>query len=308
MVASDRSVFGFSVRAPRPLQLLRKGGGRGILRIRRAQHELRTPAGRPLIAWAGADNRHRPAAALYQVGSAFRLCTPTEVCDIHPRAATIELSRLGPGPLWEERVTGIPALLCFLHRGDVPLHGAAVELNGRAIVLAAPGRQGKTTLALAFHTLGYRVLSEDLSCCRLADTPLLLPGPALLRVRPDMLDGEPTGTRVVTTTGDRIHLVLDDERRGTGHPVPLEGIVLLRASPGEIALERVRPRAALSALWKLSFNLPTSSARARAFRYLAGLAGRVPVWELRRPLLPTALLESVDRIVTGCRQGESEMP
>src|SRR2546430_14670805 len=84
-----------------------------------------------------------------------------------------------------------PPALCCMHRGALPLHAAAVEIESRAVVIAAPGRHGKTTLALAFQRHGYRVLTEDLACCSLASTPKLLPGPALLRVRPDVYHGHP---------------------------------------------------------------------------------------------------------------------
>ena len=50
----------------------------------------------------------------------------------------------------EERLWGIPAVLCFLARGDHSLHAGSVDLGGRAVAFGAPGRFGKTTLAAAF--------------------------------------------------------------------------------------------------------------------------------------------------------------
>src|SRR5207244_12530639 len=102
---------------------------------------------------------------------------------------------------------GIPAALRCMHRGDLPLHAAAVEVESRALVLAAPGWHGKTTLALAFQRHGYRVLTEDLACCSLASTPKLLPGPALLRVRPHVYPGRPpAGPHVVPARRNRVAL------------------------------------------------------------------------------------------------------
>src|SRR5438034_1082947 len=86
----------------------------------------------------------------------------------------------------EERFWGVPVSLCYLLRGDVGIHAAAVEVEGAGVLLAAPGRSGKTTLAGAFLAAGHRLLSEDLSCCRSSPVPLLLPGPAMLRVRRDV--------------------------------------------------------------------------------------------------------------------------
>ena len=57
-------------------------------------------------------------------------------------------------------------MLCFRARGDTALHAAAVEVDGQAVVLGAPGTFGKTTLAAAFHAAGHRLLSEDTTCIR----------------------------------------------------------------------------------------------------------------------------------------------
>jgi len=189
----------------------------------------------------------------------------------------------------EQRLWGIPATLCFMHRGDLPLHAAAVELGAGAVVLAAPRQYGKTTLALAFHQRGYRILSEDLACCRVSPMPELLPGPALLRIRPDVYGGGPClGTHLV--------LALDDDRKGSSAPVPIRAIVFLRESTDELRFERADTSVALADLWSLSFRLRTDEARARSFRQLTRLVGALPTWNLYRPLRLTSLDATVERI------------
>jgi len=186
-----------------------------------------------------------------------------------------------------------------MERGDLSVHAAAVEVDGKAILLAAPGRHGKTTLALAFHLQGYRVLSEDLACCRVRPSLELLPGPAMLRVRSDVYAGHaPPGTHVVRTQSDRVYLGLDDDRKGSSAPVPIVAVVFLRESPHDMAIGRVAPPAALADLWALNFRLPTSESRARSFQQLSWLAGEVPVWNLYRPLRLENLEPTVARIVT----------
>ena len=147
----------------------------------------------------------------------------------------------------EERLWSIPAMLCFLARGDAALHAAAVEVDGQAVVLAAPGSFGKTTLAAAFHAAGHRLLSEDTTCIRGAEAPLVVPGPAMLRLRHDVAEQLeiPNATPVGTVEDDRVHLALDPAVRGDCSPVPLRAIVLLRhADEGfriEPASRRRRP-------------------------------------------------------------------
>jgi hypothetical protein len=184
--------------------------------------------------------------------------------------------------------------VCFLARGDLPLHAAAVDVSGEAILLAAPGYSGKTTLAAGFDAAGYRVLSEDMSCIRLRPTPTVIPGPAMLRVRRDVAGRLALrGARNVAAGDDRLHFSLDPTRRGDCRPVPLRALVMLRRSHNGVALERVSPANALRELWPLSFRLPGIEDRARSFHGLTALADNVRVWNLARPLR----LDDLDRVV-----------
>lgn len=274
------------------------------LEIVAAPAPRRRPAVAPLADWTlpGAGNRVR--GTLYEQPSGFEFwVSDAGAYHIDPDRRQIEMPAGADDVVREQRLWGIPSILCFLHRGDVPLHAAAVEVGGRAIVLAAPGRHGKTTLALALHRHGYRVLSEDLSCCRTGPVSEVVPGPALLRVRPDVYDGDPpSGTELVRRQPDRVYLAIAPERRGTSAPVPIAAIVFLRASADEVRLERAPAPVALADLWSLSFRLPTDVARARAFRQLARLASSTPTWDLYRPIRLTRLDETVAQIVALARQ------
>ena len=168
----------------------------------------------------------------------------------------------------EERLWGVPTMLCFLARGDVPLHAAAVNVGGEAVLLAAPGYYGKTTLAAGFDAAGYRVLAEDVACIRFAPEPHVVPGPALLRVRGDVAESfDLPGARAVAESDNRVHFSLDPARRGDCTPVPLHAIVLLRKGEDGIALERVAAADTLRDLWLLSFRLPTLEDRDRCSRW-----------------------------------------
>jgi hypothetical protein len=192
----------------------------------------------------------------------------------------------------------VPAMLCFVARGDLPLHAAALDVGGEAILLAAPGYFGKTTLAGGFDAAGYRVLSEDVSCLRFSPEPHVVPGPAMLRVRRDVAGSlELPGARAVAESGDRVHFSLDPGRRGDSTPVPLRAIVLLRRGEDGIALERVAAAHALRDLWPLSFRLPTAEDRARCFDGIARLAAQVRISNLTRPLKLDLLGRVVERIV-----------
>jgi hypothetical protein len=203
----------------------------------------------------------------------------------------------GAGVRTEERLWGIPALLCFRERGDLPLHAASVEVGDRALILAAPRTYGKTTLAAAFHRAGHRVLSEDLSCIRLDPEPHVVPGPAMLRLRHDVAAVlDLPDADVVGEDDDRIHYALG--RRGGCEQVPLQEIILLHDSDGDTTLEPADVPDALRDLWALSFRLPSENDVSRSFAAIADLVGRVPVRRLRRPLRLDDVDRDVERLMT----------
>jgi hypothetical protein len=288
------SSYGFQVRSQVPLRFLRAGRADSVLEV--AQGDGRPPSAglRPLVEWSlrGAPDI---SAKLYLEGAAYRYwISDAGWYWIDPAARTVDIPLNGDEIVREHRLWGVPALLCAASRGDFFLHAAAAEVGKGAVLFAGPGRHGKTTLALAFHRAGYRVVSEDSACLRLGPPSVLLPGPALLRVRPDVFDGRaPAGMHVVSVRDDRIYLALDEGSRGSDDPLPVRALLFLRESTGEVHLERVRPARALPDLWALSFRLPEEGARARSFKQLSGFAASVPIWNLYRPLR----LESLDRTV-----------
>lgn len=293
------SAFGFRVHCQQPLRFVRSGGGIETLEVVRAPKRRARPEVAPLAEWVLAGADHEARGTLYQVDTGFEFwVTDAGAFHIDPTRGRIEIPETRDEVVREQRLWGIPSTLCYMHRGDLSLHAAAVEVGGRAVLLAAPGRYGKTTLALAFHLHGYRVLSEDLACCRVSPSLELLPGPALLRVRTDIYSGHaPAGTQVVLERPDRVYLALDDDRKGSSAPVPIAAIIFLRESPDGLRMERCAPSVALADLWALNFRLRTAAGRARSFRQLSQLAGVLPTWNLCRPLRLASLDATVARIV-----------
>jgi hypothetical protein len=198
----------------------------------------------------------------------------------------------------EERLWGIPALLCFRARGDLPLHAAAVETDGGAVLIAAPRTYGKTTTAAAFHRAGRRVLAEDTSCVRLDGGAHVVPGPAMLRLRPDVASRlELPRARRLAADDDRVHFALAEP--GDCSPVPLRAVVLLEEAEQAAALEPVEQPEAIRDLWALSFRLPTEEDVSRSFAGVADLAAAVPAFRLRRRLALGELDDHVSLVLAG---------
>jgi len=297
---SPAACFGFRVHSTLPLQYLRYGDGQALEILGPSvQHP---PQERDLLVeWLPRPGRPLHAR-LYAEGSRYHLWNSgDEWFVIDPPAGQILLPESPDVVGREERLWGIPAALCYLHRGDLPLHAAAVQANGRAMLLAGPGRFGKTTLAAAFHEAGFRLLSEDQSCVRYSPEPAVIPGPAMLRVRRDVLDQlRLPGAYVVAEQGERVSFALDLAGRGDCRPVPLASVVFLRRSTEGIRLERVPSARSVPDLWAVSFRMQTPTDLHRSFTAITALAWDVPVWNLYRPLRAQDLQAVVERVVLTC--------
>jgi hypothetical protein len=301
--ANERSCFGFTVRSGCAFKFLRHGCGNETLEVIQSADSLEAPDGTLLFEWKLRDPTADVTARLYEANGAFHFwTTDAGWYRIDPRSRRIEMSDHPDEIRREQRLWGLPTGLCTIERGDLSLHAAAVEADGSAIVLAAPGGFGKTTLALAFHRQGYRLLTEDTACCRVHPQPILFPGPTCVRLRPDVFNGEaPPGTTIAAVRSDRIHLTLDADRRGDGCPVPIRAVVFLRESE-TVRIERVNGRESLPDLWTLTFRFQSEMERRRCFSQLAHLATAVPVWNLYRPLHIANLDEVVSRLVEALRR------
>lgn len=293
------SCFGYEVRSDLEFRYLRAGGGD---RLEVVVEALTEPPGEDLLRELRPP-RFPVGVRLYGERGGYRLW----IQDAGWFGIDLEIPRLVVPPAGdpvrrEERMWGLPVLLCFLARGDVPLHAACVEIEGRALVLSAPSQRGKTTLATAFAAAGYRVLAEDLVCLRPGSAPTVIPGPTMLRVRTDVAAEMelPAMARELGRDDERAHLALDSGR-GTCDPVPVAGIAFLHEGSTSPRLEPTGGAPVVRDLWALSFNLSTDEDRARCFQAVTDLASAAPTWNLFRRLRFEDLRPTVERLAEAVR-------
>lgn len=292
------SCFGFAVRSTLPFHYLRHGGG-DTLDVCAPSSPPHGTQGDLIFEWTPTPALPFEGRLYQDRDNCFHLWVANSgwfFVDPHtPRVALPDDSKIVRR---EERLWSIPAILCFLERGDLSLHAAAVEVNGEALLLGAPRAFGKTTLAAAFLTAGYRLLSEDVTCVRTSGSPIVVPGPAMLRVRHDIARQlEIRNAKRLAETDDRVHYAVNVAARGDCDPVPIRAVIFLRSRDDGFRLRRVLPADAVRDLWPLSFRLPTDRGRSRCFTGLADLTRAIPVWNLDRPLRIADLPATVRFIV-----------
>jgi len=303
-VRTQGTCFGFELHSAIPFRCLRNGSG-APLEVRDSPVAQVAEPGRFVGEWA-AGPEPSVFARLYNDGQVYRLWTRGGGWSlIEPRIPRITLPPFDDPALSEENIWNIPIALCLLHRGDLALHAAAVEINGSALMLVAPGGSGKTTLAAAFAQEGYRVLSEDVACITIDGAPSIVPGPAMLRLRPDAVSSlHLPEVKVIRRLPSRITVPRSTENRGNCHPVPLAAIVVLERVAAEFETERIPAADAVPAVWPLTFVMPSDEWQTFCFTRLVDMVKTVPVWRFARPLQFSALPETVARLAALCADGQ----
>lgn len=286
--------YGYEIRSLLDFSYLRSGGGDPLEVSVEPPPDL--PPGELLRTWEPPD--FPVPVRLHADSNGYRLWNEDAGWfGIEPSESRLIVPENGDRVRREERMWGLPVMLCFLSRGDLALHASCVEVDGRALVLAAPRRFGKTTLAAAFAGAGYRVLAEDLVCLRPGASPSVIPGPAMLRVRRDVADAITVpGAVELGRDADRVHLSLQADR-GTCEPVPLGGIVMLLEGDTDPRVDRTDGAGVVPDLWYLSFKLPNEQDMARCFDAVSQVAFSATTWTLTRRLRLEDLGATVDCLV-----------
>jgi hypothetical protein len=289
---SRGSCAGYDIRSSLPFSSLRPGGGTPLLVEERPNLEGN---GRTLITWnPRPDNPFHGRLLEAENGFAF-WASDAGWYFVDPDARHITVSPGADVLRRELRLFGVPTALCTWAIGDVSIHAAAVEVEGRGILLAGPSRYGKTTLAAAFARAGHRLLSEDTTRCS-PRGPVIYPGPAVLRLRADV--GKelniPNSRLAPSDDEGRVPLIFDSLARGDGAAVPLAAIVIVREPADVPRLDAVRAADAVRDLLALTFRVPTPFALTETFDRLVAMAARTTVFDLHRPMT----LESLDEVVS----------
>lgn len=195
-----------------------------------------------------------------------------------------------PGPEWD----GVPppafygtiTAALLVARGRLPIHGSAVALGEKAVLLCGHSGAGKSTLTAALLAGGAKLLSDDLSAIQAPDAgrrATLFAGRRAVRLFPDLAE-----ILAAHVPAEQLHLV--DERKtlvlppvaGPETSYPLAAILVLGGNPEVIAT----PEAAALALLEHGY-------RRRAFRHLPGHSHRV---ELCRRIAATVPVLEFPRV------------
>lgn len=286
------SLYGFEVKSDLPLLRLNSATGtRGELRIEATAEPLEPPAGEPTGSLVTDDGYCWFASYELEDGSCLLQMPPTGSFLLDPAAGRVVVDPTDDDTeLREHRIASSAICTLLSLRGDLVLHAAAVEVEGRAIVFCGPSLRGKSTLARAFGEAGSRLLGEDGIAIELGGgAPTAFPGARGVRVR--SRDGE----------GRNRTDLLPDPGAGEPGPCPVAAAVLLGERGERLTVEPLEPARALVLLTPNLVHSGGREAIGSVFANLATLLGSVPAFAVSLPddlgALATSargLLDSID--------------
>jgi hypothetical protein len=147
---------------------------------------------------------------------------------------TIQADRMVPDEKVLHPLLAYGAAMHAHWAGNVPLHGGVVGIAGRAWVLLAEERGGKTTLLAAMAARGHAVLADDLAVVTPDRT--VYAGPRCLDLRRSAAAVMEPGNLTVPVRRHRVRLTLPPAPSS----LPLGGFVALRWG-GAVGIEELSP-------------------------------------------------------------------
>lgn len=191
----------------------------------------------------------------------------------------------------------------LLHqRGQVILHGSAVETAHGAMIFVGRSGIGKSTTAAAFSRRGHRVLADDVCTLTSVDAVTHVP-PGLAHVKlwedaTQRLSLQDAPARRIRPDMNKFGLLLNE--RHDLHTVPLHTVHILTAA--DVEQPALRPLNSVEKARALMHNIyrPAYVERmgcsAEVFTKIAGLTRRVRVVHVARPNDRYALDELLDHL------------
>lgn len=186
-------------------------------------------------------------------------------------------------------------MACLLRlRGYLPLHGSAVEINGRAAIFLGPSGAGKSTLAAACHARGHSIITDDVAAVARqgAEFRILVAGTRIRLMEESLpvLKGVPFRSRFHLDKYD-----VDVVGTGLSGAIPVRRVYLIQF--GEVIELRLQSRLTAASVFSIQSFIRhpwlTKEALQQHLHACAEMAAAVPVYSLTRP----RSLEGMDAVI-----------
>ncbi|MBM7563597.1 aldolase [Paenibacillus sacheonensis] len=199
-------------------------------------------------------------------------------------------------------------------RGVLPLHGSAVEIDGKAYAFVGDSGAGKSTLAAAFVGEGYRLVSDDVIAAAWSEgggPPIVSPAYPQQKLWQESIErlglGRESGS-YRTIYRETAKFAVPAAARFCDGPIPFAGVFELAKPQGETVI--VRPLPNLERLRVMLLHtyrnrlIHRLGLEAWHFKAAAGIAEQARTYQLSRPQEGFTAHRLVSAIIQTIREGE----
>jgi energy-coupling factor transporter ATP-binding protein EcfA2 len=199
----------------------------------------------------------------------------------------------------------------LMQRKVLPLHGSAIEINGKAYAIVGESGAGKSTLASAFLELGYQLISDDVIPVTLNEKSIPMVTPAYPQQKLWLESLNQFGME-----SDNFRPIFDRETKFAipvlnqfaSKPLPLAGVVeLVKTDNDEIEIHPIQSLNRLQTLFihtYRNFFIAPSGLMDWHFSTTAKMCEHIDMYQLRRPISRFTANDLTDMILTSLNKGE----
>ncbi|MGN4445273.1 aldolase [Bacillus cereus group sp. MYBK79-1] len=130
----------------------------------------------------------------------------------------------------------------LIQRGILPLHGSAINIDGKVYAFVGDSGAGKSTLASAFLSKGYKILSDDVIAVTVSSdkTPIVIPSYPQQKLWAESLNAFGMGTASYNPLFEReTKYAVPVQSHFFSEPLPLAGVIELTKTEDE-SVELIR--------------------------------------------------------------------
>ncbi|BCC54222.1 aldolase [Bacillus paranthracis] len=133
-------------------------------------------------------------------------------------------------------ILGICMGALLMQRGILPLHGSAINIDGKVYAILGNSGAGKSTLAAAFLSKGYTLLSDDVIAVTVSadKTPIVIPSYPQQKLWAESLNAFGMGTASYNPLFEReTKYAVPVQSHFFSEPLPLAGVIELTKTEDE---------------------------------------------------------------------------
>ncbi|MGM0874205.1 MAG: aldolase [Bacillota bacterium] len=199
----------------------------------------------------------------------------------------------------------------LMQRKILPLHGSAIEINGKAYAIVGESGAGKSTLASAFLKLGYQLISDDVIPVTLNEKsiPMVTPAYPQQKLWLESLNQFGMESNHYRPIIDReTKFAIPVSNQFASKPLPLAGVFeLVKTENDEIEFNPVQNLHRLHTLFNhtyRNFFITPSGLMDWHFSTTAKMCEHIDIYQLRRPISRFTAHDLTDVILTTLNKEE----